>query len=166
MTHSKCLCFSKTESVEHTFRGAEGAFWVLSVLIGNKVVWRLLHLYHSFFSFFFLRSLKITYMCKEKSTLSYDLQGTSTMSQDDPSTLHTTCWFVTNHRCIVWTARTIRRFNLAGQDQQFLKLILHTEHRLNLAWGNFGGMNENSLSPVPISVLALRLGRLKSLRLR
>lgn len=63
MTHSKCLCFSKTEVSGAHIQGAEGAFWVLSVQIGNKVVWRLLHLYHIFF--FFLRSLKITSMCRE-----------------------------------------------------------------------------------------------------
>lgn len=56
------LLFKDWVSGAH-IQGAGGAFWVLSVQIGNKVVWRLLDLYHIFF--FFLRSLKITYMCKE-----------------------------------------------------------------------------------------------------
>lgn len=51
------------------------------------------------------------------------------------------CWFLTKHKCVMLTSKTIRRFNVAGQDQQFLKLILHIEHRLNLVWGNFGRMN-------------------------
>lgn len=51
-----------------------------------------------------------------------------------------TNWFLTKHKYIMLTSKIIR-FNLAGQDQQFLKLILHIKHRLNLAWGNFRGMD-------------------------
>lgn len=39
----------------------------------------------------------------------------------------------TKHECLALTSKLIRKFNPTDWDQHFLKLILHIQHRLNLA---------------------------------
>lgn len=108
------LLFKDWVSGAH-IQGAEVAFWVLSAQIGNKVVWRLLHLSHLFF--FFEKFKNYLYVQRNQPCL---MNFTETIQcHRMTQALCTTCWFVTNHRCIMWMAKTIRRFNLAGQDQQF-----------------------------------------------
>lgn len=168
MTHSKCLRFWKIVRLTHTLAhiwDAEGSFWFVSVQIGTKAAWRwhcttlALVTSHLFFR-------KVWHIPENNVFKDVHIQHKNNFVKTVrcpriTQPLGTTCWFCTKHKCLALSSKPIRKFNPTGWDQHFLKLILHIQHRLNLAWGNLGGMTQNSLSQVPISVLAPRLGHLK-----